>query len=61
MFIIECSQCHHEIIQMTGGAKAMFGAGTSVACVTCGNIYLFTKENIEKNKELVYNKVEAVV
>ena len=56
-----CNKCRKNIITMTPIATNMLKIGNCIACLNCGNIHTFTKENLENKEELEYNTVEVVV
>ena len=46
--IVKCMKCGHTLIS---GANmiAIFGPGTSIGCLKCGNKYVFGQEQLKAN------------
>lgn len=50
--IIKCNKCGQVLISGTG-CLLWFGKGTSIACVNCGNKYIFGQENAVSERQNV--------
>lgn len=48
--IIKCNKCGHVLVSGSGMIM-LFGKGTSIGCMKCGNTYVFGQSPLVENKE----------
>ncbi len=56
--VIKCNKCNHVLISGNISAS-IFGKGTSIECMKCGNKYIFKDENEDSNIKKIGVKFEV--